>query len=159
MHLLAAQAGAAQQDGEAIDVAQTPADLLFLSAADSELMMLAAAADRAGADNLRLANLLRLAHNLSVDLWLDQTARHAKLIVVRLLGGPAYWQYGFDELVALSLTGTKVAFLPGDAMPDPVLRDRSTVNAQDWSHLHALFTAGGPENADALLRAFARRGI
>ncbi len=156
MHLLAAQAGAAQQDGEAIDLAQTPADLLFLSAADSELMMLAAAADRAGADNLRLANLLRLAHNLSVDLWLDQTARHAKLIVVRLLGGPAYWQYGFDELVALSLTGTKVAFLPGDATPDPVLRDRSTVNAQDWSHLHALFTAGGPENADALLRAFAR---
>ena len=151
MHLLAAQAGAAQQEGEAIDLGQTPADILFLSAADSELMMLAAAADRARADNLRLANLLRLAHNLSVDLWLDQTARHAKLIVVRLLGGPAYWQYGFDELVALSLTGVQVAFLPGDATPDPILRDRSTVSADAWSRLHALFTAGGPENADTLL--------
>ena len=58
MHLLAAQAGAAQQEGEAIDLGQTPADILFLSAADSELMMLASAADRAGADNLRLARIL-----------------------------------------------------------------------------------------------------
>ncbi|HEY9009441.1 MAG TPA: cobaltochelatase subunit CobN [Devosia sp.] len=137
-----------------MDLGQTPADICFLSAADSELTMLASAADRAGADNLRLANLLRLSHNLSVDLWIEQTARHARLIVVRLLGGPAYWQYGFDELVALSLTGTQVAFLPGDATPDPILRDRSTVPPGTWSHLHALFTAGGPDNADALLRAF-----
>ncbi len=169
MHLLAAQAGAAQQEGEAIDLGQSPADILLLSAADSELMMLAGAADRAGAqarvsgqpigDNLRLANLLRLSHNLSVDLWLDQTARHAKLIVVRLLGGPAYWQYGFDELVALGLTGTRVAFLPGDATADPILRDRSTISAEDWSRLHALFTAGGPENADSLLRTFSEIAV
>src|SRR5690606_13714202 len=91
MHLLAAQAGAAQQEGEAIDLGQTPADILFLSAADSELMMLAAAADRAGTSGLRLASILRLTHNLSVDLWIERTARHAKLIVVRLLGGAAYW--------------------------------------------------------------------
>jgi cobaltochelatase CobN len=156
MHLLAAQAGAAQQEGEAIDLGQTPADILFLSAADSELMMLASAADRAGTENLRLANILRLSHNLSVDLWIDKTARHAKLIVVRLLGGPAYWQYGVDELTALSLTGTKVAFLPGDPTPDPILRDRSTVSPEDWSRLHALFTAGGPDNADALLQTFVR---
>ncbi|RYE87127.1 MAG: cobaltochelatase subunit CobN, partial [Hyphomicrobiales bacterium] len=154
MHLLAAQAGAAQQEGEAIDLGQTPADILFLSAADSELMMLAGAVDRAGADNVRLANILRLSHNLSVDLWIEQTARHARLIVVRLLGGPAYWQYGVDELTALSLTGTRVAGEEGDATPDPILRDRSTIAPSDWSHLHALFTAGGPENADTILAHF-----
>ena len=103
MHLLAAQAGALQQEGEAIDLAQTPGDIAFASAADSELMMLAAAADRAGTPDLRLANLLRLSHNLSVDLWLDQTVQHARLVVVRLLGGTAYWQYGVDELTALYL--------------------------------------------------------
>lgn len=155
MHLLAAQAGAAQQDGEAIDLGQTPADILFVSAADSELAMLAAAANRAGTINLRLANLLRLTHNLSVDLWIAQTARQARLIVVRLLGGPAYWQYGVDELTALSRSGIKIAFLPGDATPDPILRDRSSVSSADWSALHALFVAGGPDNADALLRRFA----
>ncbi|WP_395815885.1 cobaltochelatase subunit CobN [Devosia sp.] len=154
MHLLAAQAGAAQQEGEAIDLGQTPAEIVFLSAADSELAMLAAAADRAGTENLRLGNILRLSHNLSVDLWIEKTARHAKLIVVRLLGGPAYWQYGVDELTALALGGVRVAFLPGDATPDPILRDRSSIPAADWLALHALFTAGGPDNADAVLRAF-----
>jgi len=155
MHLLAAQAGALQQDGEAIDLGQTPADIVFASAADSELMMLAAAADRAGATDLRLANLLRLSHNLSVDLWLEQTVRHAKLVVIRLLGGPAYWPYGVDELTALSLSGgPKLAILPGDATPDPILQQRSTIDPDAWTRLHSLFTAGGPENADALLQSF-----
>jgi len=151
MHLLAAQAGAAQAEGEAIDLGQSPAPVCILSAADSELVMLAAAADRAGSSELRLANLLRLSHHLSVDLWIEQTARHARLIVVRLLGGPAYWPYGVDELTALSLSGIQIAFLPGDASPDPILRDRSTIPPEDWHRLHALFTAGGPDNFDALL--------
>lgn len=152
MHLLAAQAGAAQQEGEAIDLGQSPAPVCVLSAADSELVMLAAAADRAGTDALRLANILRLSHNLSVDLWIEQTARQARLIVVRLLGGAAYWPYGVDELTALALSGTQVAFLPGDATPDPVLRQRSSVSGEDWDRLHQLFSAGGGENFDALLR-------
>jgi len=155
MHLLAAQAGALQQEGEAIDLAQTPASIVFASAADSELMMLAAAADRAGSDELRLANILRLGHNLSVDMWLDQTVRHARLVVVRLLGGPAYWQYGVDELTALALARKiQLVLLPGDANPDPILQQRSTIAPDDWSRLHALFTAGGPDNADALLAVF-----
>jgi cobaltochelatase CobN len=157
MHLLAAQAGALQQEGEAIDLAQTPAPIVFASAADSELLMLAGAADRAGTSELRLANLLRLSHNLSVDLWLDQTVQHARLVVVRLLGGPAYWQYGVDELTALALSGKiQLALLPGDANPDPILQARSTIHPDDWTRLHSLFTAGGPDNADALLAAFAR---
>jgi len=157
MHLLAAQAGALQQDGEAIDLGQTPADIVFASAADSELAMLAASADRAGATDLRLANLLRLGHNLSVDLWLEDTVRHARLVVVRLLGGAAYWQYGVDELIALALAGrVRLALLPGDATPDPILQQRSSIAPTDWSRLHALFTAGGPANADVLLQSFRR---
>ena len=102
MHLLAAQAGAAQQEGEAIDLGQTPAPIVFASAADSELALIAGAVDRAGARDVRLANILRLAHNMSVDLWLDQTVQHARTIVVRLLGGAAYWSYGVDQLEALA---------------------------------------------------------
>jgi cobaltochelatase CobN len=155
MHLLAAQAGALQQDGEAIDLGQTPAPVMFASAADSELMMLAAAADRAGTDELRLANLLRLGHNLSVDLWLENTVQHAQLVVVRLLGGAAYWQYGVDELTALALSGKiQLALVPGDATPDPILQQRSTIPPEAWTRLHTLFTAGGPENADTLLATF-----
>src|SRR3569623_241970 len=152
MHLLSAQAGVLQQDGEAIDLGQSPAPIVFASAADSELALLAGAVDRAGSRDVRLANLLRLAHNMSVDLWIEQTVQHARLVVVRLLGGAAYWPYGVDQLTTLANAGRfKLALLPGDATPDPSLQSRSTVPAETWTRLHSLFTAGGPENADAIL--------
>src|SRR5690606_179541 len=133
---------------------QSPAPLIFASAADSELALMAGAADRAGTVNLRCASILRLSHNMSVGLWLDQTVRQARRVVVRLLGGPNYWPYGVDELTALAAAGTiRLVLLPGDANPDPILRERSTIADEDWDALHALFTAGGPENADAILAA------
>ncbi len=154
MHLLAARAGQIQQEGEAIDLGQTPGRIVFASAADSELTALAAAVDRAGATDLRLANLLRLSHNLSVDLWLERTVRHARLIVVRLLGGVAYWPYGVDELCRLAeQTGAGLALLPGDAQPDPALLARSSITPAEWQRLHVLFAAGGPANTDLALQA------
>ena len=155
MHLLSAQAGAIQQEGEAIDLAQSPGDYIFASSADSELAMLAGAADRAGENGLRLANTLRLSNNLSVDMWLEQTVAHARLVVLRLIGGAAYFQYGVDELTALCANrGIPLVLLPGDANPDPILQSRSTIHLDDWTSLHQLFVAGGPDNADAILKAF-----
>ncbi|MHA6691753.1 cobaltochelatase subunit CobN [Devosia sp. A449] len=155
MHLLSAQAGAIQQEGEAIDLAQRPGALVFASSADSELAMLAGAADRAGEGELRLANTLRLSNNLSVDLWLEQTVAHARLVVLRLIGGAAYFQYGVDELTALcSNRQIPLVLLPGDANPDPILQARSSVHPDDWMRLHSLFVAGGPDNADTILAAF-----
>ena len=160
MHLLSAQAGAIQQEGEAIDLAQSPGDYVFASSADSELAMLAGAADRAGEDGLRLANTLRLSNNLSVDLWLEQTVAHAKLVVLRLIGGAAYFQYGVDDLTALCVNRKiPLVLLPGDANPDPILQSRSTIPPDDWSTLHRLFIAGGPDNADAILSAFRELAI
>jgi len=155
MHLLSAQAGALQQEGEAIDLGQSPGRIVFASAADSELALLAGAVDRAGMKDVRLANLLRLSHNLSVDLWIEKTVQHAGLVVVRLLGGPAYWPYGVDQMTTLAAAGRfRLALLPGDATPDPILQSRSTVPAEVWTRLHSLFVAGGPENADAVLQLF-----
>jgi cobaltochelatase CobN len=152
MHLLAAQAGALQQEGEAVDLGQSPGRIVFASAADSELALLAGAVDRIGASDVRLANILRLTHNLSVDLWLERTVQHAEIVVVRLLGGAAYWPYGVDQLEAVARhKGIKLVLLPGDAVPDPVLESRSTAAPEEWRRLHGLFIAGGPENADAVL--------
>jgi cobaltochelatase CobN len=155
MHLLSAQAGAIQQEGEAIDLNQRPGAYIFASAADSELAMLAGAADRAGESELRLANTLRLSNNLSVDLWLEQTVAHASLVVLRLIGGAAYFQYGVDEITALCANKKiPLALIPGDANPDPILQSRSTIHPDDWTRLHTLFIAGGPDNADTILKAF-----
>jgi len=155
MHLLAAQSGELQQEGEAIDLGQIPGEIVFASAADSELCALAASADRSANKQLRLANFLQLSHNMSVDLWLEKTASFAKIIVVRLLGGVSYWQYGIDELRSMSAQkGIKLVLLSGDAVPDPQLLEMSNINSDDWHALHALFVAGGPDNMDILLQYF-----
>ena len=152
MHLLAARAGQIQQEGEAIDLGQSPGRIVFASAADSELAALAAAVDRKGTRDVRLASIMRLSHHLSVDIWLENTVRPADLIVVRLLGGASYWPYGVDELCRLAEdTGAKLALLPGDANPDPMLFERSRLSAPELQKLHALFAAGGPENMDRAL--------
>jgi cobaltochelatase CobN len=95
MHLLAAQAGTIADGTEAVDLAQNPADIVILSAADSEIACLAAAQRRlidASPDwpSLRLANLARLGHNYSVDLYVERVIAKARLVVVRILGGRGY---------------------------------------------------------------------
>ncbi len=97
MHLLQAQPGAVADGTQAVDLGQSPGELVVLSAADSELACLAAAQRRRlaapgpPAPSLRLASLLHLGHNMSVDLYVEAVVRHARLIVVRLLGGRGYW--------------------------------------------------------------------
>ncbi|MHC8507786.1 MAG: hypothetical protein ACYYKD_00045 [Rhodospirillales bacterium] len=43
MHLLAAQPGAVSDGSEAVDLGQSPGDIIFISAADSELALIARA--------------------------------------------------------------------------------------------------------------------
>ncbi len=151
MHLLAATSGVIDGAAEAIDLKQSPADIIVLSAADSELANLAFAADTFPADapSLRLAGLLQLQHNYSVDLYTDNTLAHAKLIVVRLLGGKSYWPYGVERLRE---SGVKLALLPGGNTHDAELKSLSTVPGGDWEQLREYLSTGGPENARSFLQ-------
>src|SRR5258707_1955449 len=106
MHLLAAQPGTIADGAAAVDLAQSPAEIVILSAADSEIACLAAAQRQlvhAMPDwpSLRLANLMRLGHNYSVDLYAERMIVPARLGIARILGGRAYWAYGVYKLVAL----------------------------------------------------------
>ena len=59
MHLLAASPGAIADGKEPVDLGQTPADVVILSAADTELALLSEArAAMHDAPSLRLANLM-----------------------------------------------------------------------------------------------------
>src|SRR5437016_11567686 len=103
MHLLATEPGIIADGSAAIDLAQTPGNIVVLTAADTEIALLAGAqARRKAADpaapSLRLAPVMRLGHNFSVDLYM-QTAAQARLVIARLLGGSAYWPYGFERLI------------------------------------------------------------
>ncbi len=154
MHLLAAQPGLVSDGSEPIDPDQTPAEIVFLSAADTELAALAAANAVAGGDSkcLRLAQLSWLAHPYSVDLYISKTAQNSKLVVVRALGGLSYWQYALEQFASrLAEAGVGFVALPGDNQPDENLFVISTVSRKDWDSLHGYFIEGGPENAERFL--------
>src|SRR3546814_2445115 len=122
MHLLQATAGTVSDGTEAVDLGQDPGDIVFLSAADTELSALSAAQATLGegAPSLRLANLMQLGHHLSVDLYVERVIAGAQLVVVRLLGGASYWPYGVEQIhAACREKGIPLAVLPGDEQPDP----------------------------------------
>ena len=154
MHLLTAQAGAIEDGTEPVDLDQTPGDIVILTATDTEIAGLAAAQARLGAraPSLRLANLQTLRHNFSVDLYLEKTLARAKLVVLRLLGGWAYWPYGTDEVVRFARgEGIPLAVLPGCANPDPALDALSTLQPETCARLWTYLVEGGPANYTNLL--------
>jgi cobaltochelatase CobN len=157
MHLLATTPGTIVDGSTAVDLAQTPGDIVLLSSADTDIALLAAAQQRRrkqdpAAPRLRLAPILRLGHNFSVDLYMETVAQ-ARLVLARLLGGSAYWSYGVERLVeTCRAQDIPLALLPGDDKPDPELAQLSTLEPQKVHRLWRYLAEGGPANADNLLR-------
>ncbi|ATG48687.1 cobaltochelatase subunit CobN [Celeribacter ethanolicus] len=153
MHLLAATPGSIDDGSEAVDLGQSPADLVVISAADTELALLSEArAAMTEAPTLRLASLLHLRHPMSVDLHLDTCATKSRMVIARVLGGAGYWTYGLAQYAArLHEAGVAFVALPGDDKPDAELAALSTVSTEDYHRLWSYLTEGGAENAVAFL--------
>jgi cobaltochelatase CobN len=152
MHLLATTSGVIDGAAEAIDLKQTPADVVILSAADSELANLASVANHSQL-SIRLANLMQLQHNFAVDLYAEKTLAQSKLIIIRVLGGAAYWSYGVDVIEALARANNiKLVLLSGGNDIDAALTARSTLNAIECERIRQYLACGGPENAKALFQ-------
>ena len=159
MHLLTTSSANLDEIVEAVDLGQTPGDIVVLSFADSDLAGLAAAwrAERAALPSVRLAHLRDLRHPMSVDLWIDRVASHAKVIVVRLLGGLEWWKYGIERLSVLARERSiAFAVLPGEDRDDARLTAVSTLPAKEVDTLLRFFREGGRENLRLLLRRLAR---
>ncbi|MBP1182585.1 cobaltochelatase CobN [Methylobacterium sp. PvR107] len=146
-------------DGEAaVDLGQEPGDLVVLSFTDSDLAGIGQAhAAEPGLPSLRLAKLSRLRHPLSVDLYVERVVAHAKVVVIRCLGGLDYWRYGVERCAeAARAHGVVLAVLPGDDRPDPRLAAFST-DLDLAARCDAYFRAGGPDNLRRMLRLLATR--
>ncbi len=158
MHLLQTSSTTFDDLVAPVDLGQMPGDILALSFADSDLAALAAAyaADKDALPSLRLAHLRDLRHPMSVDLWIERCARHAKVVVVRLLGGLDWWRYGVEALGAVARArGIALAVLPGEDRDDARLAEASTLPPEELAALLAYFREGGRENLRALLRRLA----
>jgi cobaltochelatase CobN len=159
MHLLTTSSTGLDEIVEAIDLGQPPGDIAVLSFADTDLAGLAAAweAERNVLPSVRLAHLRDLRHPMSVDLWIDRVGAHAKVVLVRLLGGLDWWKYGIERLSsAARQRGIVLAVLPGEDRDDPRLAEASTLPVDELHALLRYFREGGLENLRALLRRLAR---
>ncbi|TGU93705.1 cobaltochelatase subunit CobN [Mesorhizobium sp. M00.F.Ca.ET.151.01.1.1] len=159
MHILTTTSASLDDLAEPVDLRQTPADIVALSFTDSDLAGLAAAwkADADRLPSMRLAALRDLRHPMSVDLWIDSVARHAKVILVRILGGNDWWRYGCDQLAVIARErGIKLALLPGESHDEDLrLIEASTLPRAELDGLLGYFREGGPANMSALVRRLA----
>ena len=157
MHLLRTQPGGFVADDNIADLGQTPAELVVLCSGDSSLALLAEAARQLPDDypSLRLANPMQVQNHASVDLYVDEVLRHAKVILISLHGGIGYWRYGVEQLVALAERGVQLILVPGDDRPDPELSDLGTVGREEGERLWHFLRQGGMGNALSLFNCLA----
>ena len=104
MHVVFRESRGLEETEVPTDPGQSPADLVVLSYSDSDLGAFAAGWKRAdGAlPSLRLCNISALRHPVSVDNYIETTLSGARAVLVRLIGGEAYWPYGVASLQDLA---------------------------------------------------------
>lgn len=161
MHLIATIPGGWNPNEEGVFyIEQKPGDVLFLSAADTELYTVNEAYGKLhrghpGLPSLRLANLTYFKQELTVDTYLDEVVAEAKLVVLRLLGGAAYFPYLCEALVSLAEErGIELLFLPGDDKPDVELTRLSTWPLVQADQVWKCLVAGGVYNVTQALIHF-----
>ena len=156
MHRTNATSGGWNPQSEGIIfLEQTPAPLVFLTAADTDIQTLAAAAANLPATfpQFRVANLLQLQQQITIDAYAEQVLELAQVIILRLLGGRSYWSYGLEvvqEIVQRS--GKTLIVISGDDTLDPDLISHSTLPLSTVHQVWRYFNEGGVENiVNALL--------
>ena len=163
MHRIAATPGGWNPDQEGVVfIDQTPAAIAILTAADTEIQLLARILPQLPGDfpTLRTTSLLNLQQQLTIDTYAEDVLEAAQIIVLRLLGGRTYWSYGLEVLKeTASRTGAKLVVLPGDDRPDPDLMSHSTVPLSQANRIWRYFTESGLENMRSALLYLADLGL
>ncbi len=160
MHLLAAKPGGYVDDEGIIDLDQSPGDIVFFSAADSQLAALADAVDRLPSDNdafptVRLVNWLQLKKPAAFDLYESKVLDQATVVVVSLLGGLSYWPYAIERLQKWAASSKhkqrKLIVVPGDDQPDPDCSNACNVPDEHSQRTWRYLRESGQQNTRSLL--------
>lgn len=128
---------------------QTTAPIVLLTAADTDIQTLAAAISRLPKTfpALRVANILQLQQQVTIDHYAEAVLAHAKVIILRLIGGRSYWPYGV-EVVQEIVTNhhTTLIVMPGDDALDFNLISHSNLPPEIVQQIWRYFNEGGIEN-------------
>jgi cobaltochelatase CobN len=136
-------------------IVQEPADILLLTAADTEILTWSAAAGQLPEDfpSVRALNLDRLNDGRVFDAYLDDVMQESRVLLLRMLGGLGYWREQLEAIRLLALAhDIKLLVLPGDAQPDAGLAALCTVPLTVADAAFRYCIEGGVDNASALLR-------
>jgi len=161
MHLLAAKPGGFVDEEGIVDLDQSPADIVILTAADTQLAALSAGlsvSELGDSDgpSVRIANWMALIKPAAYDLYEQKVLRHARLVLVSLLGGRNYWQYGFERLEEWAHSHNRTLILvPGDDSVDPELLTASSIDEQAHYKVWRYLRESGIDNSKALLHFLA----
>lgn len=132
-------------------------DILFLSAADTDLLVFSQAYEKLCKDypkkslfSIGVVNLMELQSQHDIDHFVEDILPETRFIICRILGGISYWSYGV-ELLCSSLSRLAsppiLLFLPADdksgEASDTVLRDKSSIPSKDWFLLSQYCMEGG----------------
>ncbi|KAB8317475.1 cobaltochelatase subunit CobN [Tolypothrix campylonemoides VB511288] len=150
MHRINATSGGWNPQSEGlIFLEQTPAPIVFLTSADTDIQTLAAAVPKLPTTfpALRVANLLQLQQQVSIDDYVEKVLEFAQVIILRLLGGRSYWAYGLEVVQEIvQRNGTTLIVMPGDDAIDPNLISHSTLPLSTVNQVWRYFNEGGVEN-------------
>ncbi|QJC57241.1 Aerobic cobaltochelatase subunit CobN [Polaromonas vacuolata] len=152
MHLLSTRPGGYVEDDGlgVVRVAQTPGEIVILSAADTTLALLSDVASSLDDSypKIRLANLMWLRQPASMDMYVDDVLRHARVVVIDHLGSLSEWAYVVDQAMEQAAArGLKLFIFSGDNFEDMQLLLRSNMPHDDCRHLWRCLREGGRSNA------------
>ena len=126
-----------------------PKTILFLTTADTDILTLTHAIKHlpSGFPPVRARNLLNLRSADTGETQFDAVISEAKVVVVRVLGGVAYFREELESLSQRCHRGGKVLLaLPGDRELDPDLTRLSTVSLSVLTKLASYVSRGGVDN-------------
>jgi cobaltochelatase CobN len=150
MHRIATTPGGYNPLAEGVIVIeQTPAPIIFLTAADTDIQTLAGAVNHVPSNfpAVRVTNLLHLQQQFTIDDYAEKVLSESQLIVVRLLGGVSYFLYGLEVLKEIAEKyQIKLIIIPGDDRPDAELISHSNISLSIVNQVWQYFVEGGVEN-------------
>jgi cobaltochelatase CobN len=149
MHRISATPGGWNQSEGLIFLEQTPSPFVLITAADTDIQTLAAVVTKLPAQfpQIRVANLLQLQQQISIDAYAEQVLESAQVIVLRLIGGSSYWGYGLEVVQEIvQRNSTTLIVMPGDDGLDLDLISKSTISLEIVKQIWQYFQEGGTEN-------------
>lgn len=111
MHRVATESGHLDHEHPQHEIEQTPAEVVFLSAADTDLAAVAQTWLPLLGERLRLLHAAPLQHPETAQKYVRQVVASARIVVMRLLGGDGYFPHLLDELRHLRSHGAQTRCL------------------------------------------------